>query len=679
MRVDFPVTAMAGLSRSGFSAPLAGIVLGMALSMQAAAESQTQEVQADLTKLSIEELLAVEVYSASKFRQKTTEAPATVTIVTAADIKHHGHRTLADILASVRGMYVTYDRNYQYAGVRGFNRPGDYNSRILLMVDGYRLNDPVYDQAFIGTEFPLDVDLIERVEIVRGPGSSIYGSNAFFAVVNVITRHGETVDGTELSGELASFGTDKERLSYGKRYDNGAELLLSASRYHSKGQDLYFPEFDTPASNNGVASDLDGDRNRSFYAKLSREGISLAGAYTSRTKQIPTASFGTVFNDPAAVTTDAQGFADLSYYGALGERWEVAGHVFYGSYTYSGNYPFGPPVVVNRDETEGRWGGGEARVSGRSGGHRLVLGAEYQDNFRQDQRNFDVEPYALYLDDRRSSSRQGIYVQDEVALAPGVLLNAGVRHDSYSTVGGATNPRLGLIWNPQQATALKLLYGTAFRAPNAFELYYNDGNVTAKASPGLEPEKIASYELVAEHELEHNFRLSAAAYRNDIRNLINQVTDPADGLAVFQNIGRVRSQGVEFEAERAWDEDTRLRASYAWQVTRDRASDAELENSPRQLAKLSYARPLFGRALRAGAELQYTGSRKTLAGAEAGGYAIANLTLLSRRVARGAELSASVYNLFDKRHADPARPEHLPLDTIMQDGRNFRLKLNYGF
>jgi iron complex outermembrane receptor protein len=648
----------------------------MALPLHAAAESHAPE---DLTGLSLEELLSVEVYSASKFPQKTTEAPAAVTVITAADIRNHGHRTLADILASARGLFVTYDRNYQYVGARGFNRPGDYNSRILLMVDGYRLNDPVYDQAFIGTEFPLDVDLIERVEIVRGPGSSIYGSNAFFAVVNVLTRRGRDFDGAEVSGELASFGADKERLSYGKRYESGAELLLSASRYRSSGQDLFFPEYNAPATNNGIAGGRDGDRNHSLFGKFSQDGFTLTGAYSSRTKQLPTAAYGTVFNDPATETTDTQGYTDLDYYGKLGERWDIAGHVFYGSYTYSGIYPFGSPAVLNRDETEGRWGGAEARLTGRLERHKLVLGAEYQDNFRQDQRNFDVAPYASYLDDRRSSTREGVYVQDEITLMQGVLLNAGVRHDRYSTVGGTTNPRLGLIWTPRETTALKLLYGKAFRAPNASEQYYHDGNATSKPSPNLKPEEVASYEFVAEHGIRPDLRLIASVYRNKISNLINQITDPADGLLVFRNIGQVESKGAEFGAEGVWADDARLRASYAWQITRDQATGAELENSPRQLAKLNYSRPLFGHAMTGGAELQYTGPRKTLAGATAGGFAIANLTLSSGRLAHGLELSASVYNLFDKRYADPARPEHAPIDAITQNGRNFRLKLDYRF
>jgi len=673
MNKHFPVTTMAGCAPAVLAAAL---VCGAALPMQAAAHNHTPD---ELTSLSIEELLSIEVYSASKFTQKTMEAPSAVTVVTAEDIRNYGHRTLADVLAGVRGMYVSYDRNYQYLGVRGFNRPGDYNSRILLMVDGYRLNDPVYDQASVGTEFPLDMDLVERVEIVRGPGSSIYGSNAFFAEVNVITRRGRDFDGAEVSAEAASYGSGKGRLTYGAEMENGVELLLSATVSDSAGRDLYFPEYDNPATGNGVARNLDGDRYHSLFGKLVHAGFTLTGAYASRTKQVPTAAYGAQFNDPGFGTTDVQGYADLAYYGELGERWDIAGHAFYADYTYAGTYPFGPPVVMNKDETEGRWGGAELRLTGRFDKHKLVLGAEYQDNFRQDQRNFDVAPYALYLDDRRSSTREGIYLQDEIMLMPGLLLNAGARYDRYSTVVDTLNPRLALIYSPWKTTSFKALYGTAFRAPNAFEQYYHDGNVTQKPSPNLKPEEITSYEFVAEHEPQPNFRLTASVYRNEISGLLNQVVDPADGLLVFQNLGQARTQGAEFEAERAWSGDMRLRASYAWQITRDQTTGAELENSPRQLAKLGYSQPVWGDALRAGVELQYTGPRKTLAGATTGGYGIANLTLLSRRLVRGLELSASVYNLFDKRHADPARPEHAPIDAIAQDGRNFRLKLGYRF
>ena len=240
---------------------LAGLAMMGSLSATAAGPP-------DLIGLSLEQLLNVEVSSASKFPQKVSDAPSAVSIVTAADIKAYGYRTLADVLQSIRGLYVTNDHNYSYLGARGFSRPGDYNTRILLLVDGYRVNDPIYGGGLLGTEFIIDVDLIERVEFVPGSGSAVYGSNAFFGVVNVVTRTGEGVGRTEASAEVASRDTSKARLSYGQRYANGLDMLISATTYHRRGQDIYFPEFDN-ATTNGVAQDLDHDRSKQFFYKAS--------------------------------------------------------------------------------------------------------------------------------------------------------------------------------------------------------------------------------------------------------------------------------------------------------------------------------------------------------------------------------------------------------------------------
>ena len=271
----------------------------------------------DLTAKSLEDLMNIEVasvYSASKYSQKVTEAPSSVSIVTSEQIQRYGYRTLADILSSVRGFYLTHDRNYTYVGVRGFARPGDYNTGVLLLVDGHRINDNVYDQALLGREFPIDVDLIERVEIVRGSSSSLYGTNAFFAVINVITKRGRDVKGVEVSGEVASLGTYQGRLTYGNKVTDDFELMLSGTHYNSRGKrQLYFSEFDTPETNNGIAVDADDEKAESFLANISFRDFTLHGTYGSRDKRIPTASFLTVFNDRRTRTTDRRGYVDLQY------------------------------------------------------------------------------------------------------------------------------------------------------------------------------------------------------------------------------------------------------------------------------------------------------------------------------------------------------------------------------
>lgn len=151
--------------------------------------------------LSLEELGNVTVYSASKHAQNVSDAPSSVTIVTADQIQKFGYRNLGDILRSVPGFYVTYDRNYSFLGVRGFGRLGDWNSRVLILIDGHRSNNNTFAEAMLGNEFPVDVALIDRVEVVRGPSSSLYGSSAFFAVIKVITRKAPQMKGLELGFE----------------------------------------------------------------------------------------------------------------------------------------------------------------------------------------------------------------------------------------------------------------------------------------------------------------------------------------------------------------------------------------------------------------------------------------------------------------------------------------------
>ncbi len=623
--------------------------------------------------------MAMEVVSASKFPQRLTEAPASVTVVTAADIKDYGHRTLADVLRSIRGLHVSYDRNYSYLGVRGFSRPGDYNTRVLLLVDGYRFNDNIYDQASIGSEFPIDIDLIERVEFVPGPGSSVYGGNAFFGVVNIITKRGADIGGTEVAGSAGSHGTGTGRATFGRRLDNGADLMLSMTDHRSRGSDHFYPEFVPLGVADGMARGLDDDRYRQLFARFSYRGWTLQAVHGERNKSVPTAPYGTAPGVEGTRTTDVNTYLDMKYSGTPAAGAELTGRLYYGRYAFDGAYIYdAPPLYRNRDAVRGDWWGAEAKmVSTAIDRHKLVFGAEYQKDMRQRQKNFDELPYALNLDDRRSGDRAGIYLQDEIVLHDKLRLNAGLRYDHASGFGGIFNPRIGLIAEPAERTHVKLLYGTAYRAPNAYERFYAvPGPGGQKTNPDLRPERIRTGELAVEHLVHDGFRVGGSVFRYAIEDHINSVVDPADGLTVFRNIDRVRAVGFGVEAEHVWAWGARLRASYSHQRAQD-ASGARLTNSPRHLAKLNASAPLPGGWLRAGAELQYTGPRRTLAG-ETGGFWLGNLNLSAERLAPGLDVSLGVYNLFNRRYADPGGTEHVQ-DTIEQDGRSIRLKLRYRF
>ena len=196
-----------------------------------ASVARAQDSAPSLSGMSLEELMKVRVetvYGASKFLENVSDAPASISIITADDIQRHGYSTLAEALASVRGLYVIYDRNYSYLGVRGFVRQSDFNARVLVLIDGHRYNDNIFDGGDIGTMFPVDLSLIDHIEIIRGPGSAVYGPGAVIAVINVVTKRGRDLSGWQIFASAGSWESYKTRLSYGKRFSNGMETLLSA-------------------------------------------------------------------------------------------------------------------------------------------------------------------------------------------------------------------------------------------------------------------------------------------------------------------------------------------------------------------------------------------------------------------------------------------------------------------
>lgn len=646
----------------------------------------TKQAIQDLSELSLQELgqLRIDsVYSASKYEQKTTEAPASVTIITSTQIEQYGYRTLADILRSVRGFYITYDRNYSFLGVRGFGRPGDYNTRVLLMIDGHRVNDILFDGALLGTEFPLDVDLIHRVEIIRGPSSSLYGTSAFFGVINVITKRGSNIEGLNVSGELASFGTSKGRLTYGRTFQNGMEILMSSTLYGSDGQKkLYFQEFDHPSTNNGIAENADGDSFSNLFAKISYKGFALHALYGSRDKGIPTASFGSVFNDSRTRTIERRGYFDLQHQRTLKSGWDLTSRLYYDNYDYDGDYVFESSendisqITFNRDFARGNWWGGELKARRKlSRRHDLTAGTEFRDNFRQDQLNYDEQPFVQHLDDRRNSKNWALYVQDEFTIHKKLILNAGLRFDRYDTFGGTVNPRLGLIYSPFQRTTIKLLYGEAFRAPSFYELFWAQKGAS-KANPNLTPETITTPELILEQRIGRYFQLSAATFHYSIHDLITQYTDPRDDLLVYRNLDRIRANGFELELEGKSPSGVEGRVSYAFQTSENVQTGYSLRNSPRHLGQFNVNMPLFRDRLLAGFALHYVGSRKTGGNRRVGSALVSDLTLFNRKLGRGFDLSASFHNLFDTAYAHPGSEEHIQ-DAIRQDGRSFRIKLTY--
>lgn len=667
-------------------ATVAGILL---LHAAALAQDEAKKKTQDLTELSLEELSQIkidEVQGASRYVQKIKDAPASVSVLTSDDIRKFGYRTLAEALRSIRGLYVTCDRNYTYLGVRGFGLPADYNSRILVLVDGHRLNDSVYGSPLIAHEFILDPDLIERVEFIRGPSSSLYGSNAFLGVVNVTTRKARSIDGAEVSASAGSFDSYKGRASFGKTLKGNVDVLLSASVYDSRGQDLYYPEFDDPATNNGRVKRGDGESYYSLLGQVSVKGVTIQGAYISREKTVPTAPYGSFFPSRDTVTWDDRGWLDVKYERAFDGGLDLLARLFYDGYWYHGEYDnedatVDPPVrYINQDFSSSHWWGGEIKLTQTWFESRLkaTLGGEFRDNLLETQENYDeTVPRYTYLDSREDSSLAAVFAQADAAIVEGLRLTLGARYDRYSTFGGYFSPRAALIGNPFESTTLKALAGRAFRAPDAYELYYSS-EYGQKPNPDLDPETIDTLELVLEQELMKGLTLTASGFRYQCRDMIRPRVDPLDGLILFDNVDKVKASGAEVEIEARLEDGFLGRLSYSYQKAEDDETGKWLANSPKHLVKLGATAPLLPQQLFLSLELQYVGERESIRGNTIDDYVLANLTVFTREIVKGLELSASVYNLFDKQYYDPGGLEHA-MDQIEQDGTTFRVKLTYRF
>ena len=648
------------------------------LSCLATAASATGTNTADLTQLSLEALMEIDVpkiTSASKFVQKATDAPAIVTVVSAEEIKLYGYRTLADVLQSVPGFNVSNDRNYSFLGSQGISL-GDFNSRTLLLVNGHRLNNNLTDGAYVDNTFILDMDLVDRVEIIQGPNAVLYGNNAFFGVINVITRKGGQLNGLEAAGEYGEFETYKGRVTYGKSFTNGVEMLLSGSYQNSSGNSgLFFPAFNTPAQNHGVAIGLDGENSLSSFGLVSYGDFTLEGAFNRREKDNPTAQYFTTFNVPGLQTVDDRGYADLKFAHEFPNIVEVSARVAYDYGGHAIGYPFGPAGNNFFKEIEtGQWWGAELQLSKKIWDkHTFTLGAEYRDDFLQTDRVFEPATGHTFTDNHRDRQSYGIYAEGDVALLNRLHLNSGVRYDQYGDFDAAFDPRVALIYNPLEKSTFKAIYGTAFRAPNFLEL-------SDPRFQNINPEEIKSYDLAYEQGIGRNLRTSFSGFYNQMNDLI-----------VFENGSygniNVESKGVELALEGVWASGVRGRASYTWQDTENKSRRQNLPDSPANLFKINFSVPVIKEKLFASLEVQYASQRntyfttttgQTLPGAEINGHSVVNFTLFSQNLVKNLDVSASVYNLMDEHYADPATASHLQ-SQIPQDGRSFRFKLNYRF
>ncbi len=617
------------------------------------------------------------VTGVSKRPLPLSETPSSVTVISAAEIHAMGYQTLGDALRWVGGVFVTYDRNYTYVGVRGLQRPGDYNNKILLTLDGHTMNGSVFGDALFGPELGLDLEEVERIEVVRGPGSALYGSYAALAVVNVVTRRPRSEPGASLDLRAGGAGEWRGRASVATAHPGWPEWQAGVSWLQTRGPDLYFAEFDDPLTCSGRAVRLDGERALSFFGTAAWGPAKLAVKLNDREKTIPTASYGTSFGDDQNRTWDGHDYVELSANRRVSHSLELTGRTYWDGSRYHGQYIYvldpDPARVVNEDRGDSDVLGAECRANwGVTARQALTLGLEAQRALRGSLESYYVDPYASFYSTNVTGSLVGAYVQDEFRLGRRLIVTAGARIDHDSRYDAVVSPRADLVWTLRPGTRLKLLGGSAFRAPSPFE----NQTLTEAPSPEatrLSPERVTTVECTLERGA-GPFTASLTAYDSQVRDLIDLAEVDELGNTHYENRARARAQGLEGGLRFTPDATTHARVALAWQHSKDGDTGAELTNSPRWNAHVLAYHVLPGERTTVGAGARYLSSRLTLAGQRTAAAMVCDARV-SRRLVAGLTAGFEVRNLFDARYGDPGSTEHVQ-DQIVQDSRAFFVTLS---
>jgi outer membrane receptor for ferrienterochelin and colicin len=624
-----------------------------------------------LFEMSMAELMDQEVVTSSKFVQRSAETASSVSIITAEDLKNYSYSTLGEALNSIRGIYLSDDRNYQYVGSRGFSRPTDYNNRILVMIDGHIMNEVVYGSAFMGNDLGLNLKNVEKIEIIHGPGASLYGTGAMLNLVNIIMKKGSGTNGVQLSAGTGSFGRNEFSAIYGRKIRK-IDFSLSGIGGISKGENFYFRELDAPETNSGISSGMDKEKFGGFQASLTWDNFRLSGSYSSRFKGIPTGAFGSDLTGDVS-TTDSRSFIEASYRKDFRKGGLLVFRTYFDSYNYNGTYDTRGTGIYDRSVNN--WGGVELQHYIETGKRNIIIsGIEYKNIFSADYKEWDNSD--VYFNKDFPYSFFSLYGHDQFTLLKNLTLTGGLRFDTYSRFGNALSPRAALVYEYSKASSVKLLYTEAFRIPNIYESFYESLN-SAKSNPNIKPERIKTFEIAWGHRISEKLYGSLSLYDFKMNNLIDQVLDPSDSLTLFRNVNKAIGKGLEIELR--YKQNSRLNGfiNMAFQNARDPDLDKSLSNSPNVLIKSGLVFPVT-KVFTFSPEFFYESGRYTLKGNKTEDVYLVNLTIRTAKFLKYFDLSVKARNIFDRKYYYPGGYEHVQ-DVIVQSRRNIFLQLNAQF
>jgi len=674
----------------------------------------------DTSRLRVELASVTQVEAASRSIEDVADAPGSVSVVPYQELRAMRYPTVAEAVRGVRGLYTSDDRGYVTIGFRGFSRPGDYGNRTLVLLNGQPMNDDWIWSSYVGYDLRADIDDVERIEVVRGPGSVLYGTGAFSGVIDVVTRGPDEPTGAEVGLSTAGDGVARARARVQQRFEGHGGVWTSLAVGHGAGRDFFFPEYATqgPPQVAGNARGVDGFDVVTWTGQARWDWLHLQWSLNSHRKTLPTGQFVTLLGDGDTRQTDTRGMVELEAQPKLGPQLESTTRAYANYYGYRGHFAHAfDSGGLEYLTFDGQWVGGEQRfVYTPFASLRLTGGGEVQRHFGA--HTLDTsDTQGVYDDDSHDFSLFAAYAVADWSPAPWIKAELGGRADQYQyesftatdgtrTAGfgvGAFSPRAAVIVKPTALDVVKVLAGQAFRAPSIYELYYTSAPQYANAS--LRPEHVTSIEVEYTHRFTPTVTALAAVYGNVITDLIaqraygGQNPDGSYNYSYQNTAAPVETLGAEAEVRREWKDGWMVAASYAYQRSKyvvespslgdlvsqkQNGAYREVANAPEHLASLTGAAPLLARALMASTRLTVNGARwdrndqpfdpKTGQPTPPQGHTepvvLWDVVLSGTEQRLGLSWAFGVYNAFDWRWSVPVSPEFVQT-TIPQSGRTF--------
>jgi iron complex outermembrane receptor protein len=648
--------------------------------------------------------------TATKHLIEAKDAPAIASVVTGEEIRNAGAMNLLDVLQRLPGIGVTRNFYSVYeVEVRGLK--STRNNRVQLLMDGHKLEYPTTGGASWAWD-AVSMEQVKRIEVIRGPGSALYGANAFSGIVNVVSQKGDDIDGTQVSAGGGSFELKRINVLHGREYGE-TDVLASLTYYDVESADLYVPM--DAIGQSGYTDDWAESWDGSL--RISWKDFTLSGKYLKR-ENGPYIGVTNVLTDESILETE-QYYIDLIYTRELNERWNISSRGYYDYLDVTFNWKLfpdefitlprsvvpPPPLTIGdftfpggvygtphfNDKTFGVELGTDYQIANNN---KLTLGLFYEKLDHGDvthYANFDpntginlgsYQDITSWANWSQEMTREIIaaYIQDEWQPSETVGVTFGVRYDDYSDVGDSTNPRLGIVWNFHQKADVKLLYGTAFRVPTLDELY-SINNPAAIGNPNLIPEEMETIEAGLAYRPIDGMNMNVNAFYNQVSDIIRLVPlASTPGANEFQNTGDATIYGLEFDLRYYWQRENEAYFNYTWQHPEDDETGEEIPDVPSSRWNLGLTMR-FWEHLKGNANILYVGERPRALGdprPDLDSYTKVDLNLILDNLYKTLKFRGSVYNLFDEDISYPATPGTLYYD-YPAPGRTIFLEVRYTF